>query len=143
MSVKTARHLKYQSDLYNQEVHGSPYKSEITCASFFPRHHGENPRNSIDCGVAHFWWLRSCQKSLIEGKNSKIVSADWWFISTGLSHTRGRSLTTDHPRERCHRTCKRTELADEGDIDASIVPSPVEHNTEPRIEPPCRTSAKY
>lgn len=77
------------------------------CESFFPRHHEENPRNSIDRGVAHLWWLRSCPMSLIERKKSKIAGADWLFISTGLSHTRARSLTVNHPRERCHQTGKR------------------------------------
>ena len=107
--VKTAHQLqKYQSDLYNQKVHGSPYKVRRSCVGpFFPRHHRENPRNFIDCGVAHFWWLRSCQTSLIECKKSKTFGADWWFISTGLSSTRGRSLTASHPRERCHQTCER------------------------------------
>ena len=30
---------------------------------------------------------------------------------------------------------EQLELADKGDIDVSIVPSPFEHNTEPGIEP--------
>ena len=55
--VKTARQLKHQSDLYNQKVHGSPYKVG-----------DQNPRNSIDLGVAHLWWLGSCRTLLIECK---------------------------------------------------------------------------
>ena len=81
-------------------------KSEIMCGFFFPRHHEENPRNSIDHGMAHLWWLRSCPMSLIECKKSKIAGADWLFNSTGLSHTRARALTVSHPRERCHQTGK-------------------------------------
>ena len=47
--VKTACQLKHQSIRRYMAVRT---KSEIMCASFFPRHHEENLRNSIDCGVA-------------------------------------------------------------------------------------------
>ena len=67
--AKTACQLKHQSDLYNQKVHGSPYKvGDHVWVLFFPRHHEENLRNSIDLGVAHLWWLRSCQTLRIECK---------------------------------------------------------------------------
>ena len=35
-----------------------------------------------------------------------------------------------------HHIGSQLELADKGDINVSIVPTRVEHNTEPRIEPP-------
>ena len=143
--VKTASQLKHQSDLYNQKVHGSPYKVGDHVWVLFP----QTPRGKSK-KLCRPWSvvvkkLSDVTYRVQEVKNCRcrlVVHFNWLKPYKGKVGDRqpfrrevspDMQMQSEEPRR--HYFGSQLELADEGDIEVSIVPSPSEHNTEPGIEP--------
>ena len=146
--AKTASQLKHQSDLYNQKVHGSPYKVGDHVWVLFPQtprgkskklyrpwsgpfvvvkklsdvtYRVQEVKNCRRRLVVHFNWLKPYKGKVADRQPlRREVSPDM-------------QMQSEEPRH--HYFGSQLELADEGDIEVSIAPSPSEHNTEPGIEP--------
>ena len=119
-------------------------KLEIMCGSFFPRHHKENPRNSIDLGVAHLKLsdvtyrvqeVKNCRRRLVVHFNRLKPYKGKVADRQPLRREVSPDMQTQSEEPRHHYFGSQLELADEGDIEVSIAPSASEHNTELGIEP--------
>ena len=146
--AKTARQLKHQSDLYNQKVHGSPYKVGDHVWVLFPQtprgkskklyrpwsgpfavvkklsdvtYRVREVKNRRRRLVVHFNRLKPYKGKVADCQPS------WREVSPDMQ--------TQNEEPQHHYFGSQLELVDEGDIDVSIVPPPAEHNPEPRIEP--------
>ena len=145
--VKTARQLKHQSDLYNQKVHGSPYIVGDHVWVLFP----QTPRGKSK--KLYRPWngpfvvvkkLSDVTYRMQEVKNRRrrlVVQFNRLKPYKGKGAncqpsqrevSPDRQMQSKEPRH--HYFGSQLELADEGDIDVSIVPSLSEDNTEPGIE---------
>ena len=146
--AKTARQLKHQSDLYNQKVHGSPYKVGDHVWVLFP----QTPRGKskklyrpwsgpfvvvkkLSDVTYRVQEVKNCRRRLVVHFNRLKPYKGKVADRQPLRREMSPDMKTQSEEPRNHYFGSQLELVDEGDIEVSIALSPSEHNTEPGIEP--------
>ena len=140
--------MKHQSYLYNQKVHGSSYKVGDHVWVLFPQTPRGKSKNLYRPWSGSFVVVKKLLdvtyrvQEVNNCRHRLVVHFNWLKPYKGkvADHQPFRrevspDMQTQSKEPRRHYFGSQLELADEGDIEVSVVPSPSEHNTEPGIEP--------